>query len=84
MADFSFLYPKTANEVGKMSNSSWSSRGDELVKCPVDGCHHVGLIITKAHCRLEHGMTRDEVKKKYGFPERVILLKRSQVMGINE
>jgi len=65
--------------VGKMSNSSWSSRGDELVRCPVDGCGHVGLIITKAHCKLEHNMTRDEVKKKYGFPKRVILLKKSQI-----
>lgn len=60
-------------------NSSWSSKGDELVKCPVDGCNHVGIIITKAHCRLEHGMNRDEVKKKYGFPKRVVLLKRSQI-----
>jgi len=62
-----------------MENQSWSSKGDELVKCPVDGCDHVGIIITKAHCRLEHNMTRDEVKKKYGFPKRVILLKRSQI-----
>jgi len=62
-----------------MSNSSWSSKGDELVRCPVDGCGHVGLIITKVHCKLEHNMTRDEVKKKYGFPKRVILLKRSQI-----
>lgn len=64
-----------------MAISSWSSRGDELVKCPVDGYDHVGIIITKVHCRLEHNMTRDEVKKKYGFPKRVILLKRSQVVG---
>lgn len=77
--DFSFLYPKTAKEVGEMTNSSWSSKGDELVRCLVVGCDHVGIIITKAHCRLERNMTRDEVKKKYGFPERVILLKRSQV-----
>lgn len=64
-----------------MANSSWSSKGDELVRCPVVGCDHVGIIITKAHCKLEHKMTRDEIKKKYGFPERVILLKRSQVVG---
>lgn len=64
-----------------MANSSWNSMGDELVKCPVDGCHHIGQIITKAHCRIEHGMTRDEVRKKYGFPKRVIMLKRSQIEG---
>ena len=64
-----------------MTNPSWSSKGDELVKCPVDGCNHVGLIITKAHCKLEHNMARDKVRKKYGFPQRVIVLKPSQVAG---
>lgn len=63
--------------------NSWSSIGDELVKCPVDDCHHVGLIITKAHCRLEHNMSRNEVEKKYGYPKRVLVLKRSQILGGN-
>lgn len=65
----------------KMANSSWSSKGNELLKCPVESCNHIGQVITKVHCKLEHDMTRDEVKKKYGFPKRVIMLKPSQVAG---
>ncbi|MGE6516657.1 hypothetical protein [Lysinibacillus sphaericus] len=61
--------------------SSWHSVGDELVRCPVEGCCHIGIVITKAHCKIEHNMTRDEVSKKYGYPKRVRVLKESQVMG---
>lgn len=50
----------------------WGSAGTEMVKCPVEGCGHVGSIVTKVHCRLEHGMEREEVKEKYGFPKRII------------
>ncbi|BDH62148.1 hypothetical protein MTP04_22780 [Lysinibacillus sp. PLM2] len=57
--------------------NSWTSNGlDSVLQCPVPNCGHKGQIITKAHCRLAHEMTRDEVKKKYGMPYRVIVRKR--------
>ncbi|MET4560783.1 hypothetical protein ABIA69_001927 [Lysinibacillus parviboronicapiens] len=59
--------------------SSWNSIGDELVKCPVDGCDHIGHIITKVHCRMAHNMTRGEVRKKYGMPTRLITKSLRQV-----
>lgn len=59
---------------------SWHSVGDELVKCPVPGCGHIGIIITKVHCRMTHDMTRDEVGKQYGVPTRIITLKQNQTM----
>ena len=41
------------------------------VICPFPGCQHVGLLITKVHCRNVHGMERDELFKKYGNPKAV-------------
>jgi len=43
----------------------WSSKQGGYIKCPVDGCNHVGIIITSAHCRMAHNMTRTEVQTKY-------------------
>lgn len=50
----------------------WSSAGNEMIMCPHENCIHTGHVITKAHCRMEHGMEREEVQKLYGFPKRVI------------
>lgn len=48
----------------------WSSKSFEsMVVCPVPGCNHKGQIITKVHCRLVHGMEREEIGKKYGLPQ---------------
>lgn len=47
---------------GKMNNS---------VRCPVPGCGHIGSLISKIHCRTVHGMEREEVGKKYGYPEQL-------------
>jgi hypothetical protein len=51
---------------------NWSAMANERARCPVEGCIHVGDIITKAHLRLEHGMTREQVEKQCGRPYRVI------------
>lgn len=52
--------------------NSWSSTGlNSVLQCPVPGCGHKGQIITKAHCRMSHGMSREEIKKKYGMPIKV-------------
>lgn len=60
-------------------DTKWNAVGNEFLKCPVEGCDHIGKIITKAHCRIAHNMTRVEVWKKYGYPKRVISKK-----GVNQ
>lgn len=67
-----------------MAESYWNAKNGAFLKCPVDGCNHIGMIITKAHCRLEHGMTREEVRKKYGLPKNVSKLNPKQVEMIRE
>ena len=51
--------------------TSWYSPGmGASVKCPVEGCVHATTNgITKAHLRIEHGLTREETIEKYGYPE---------------
>lgn len=58
---------------------NWYAPSSELLKCPVPGCNHMGNIITKIHCRLEHGMTRDEVGIRYGMPKRVLTYSENQI-----
>lgn len=54
----------------KNVSTTWFAPGfDKSVICPVDGCGHAGNYISKVHCRFAHNMTRDEVQKKYGYPE---------------
>ena len=54
----------------KKVSKTWFAPGlEKSVICPVDGCDHAGQYISKAHCRIVHGMERDEVAKKYGYPE---------------
>lgn len=52
-----------------MTEPYWNAKHGEYIKCPVEGCKHFGIIITKAHCRVEHQMSREEVRRKYGLPK---------------
>lgn len=44
---------------------------NNLVRCPVPNCGHIGSFISKIHCRKAHGMEREEVGKKYGYPKQL-------------
>lgn len=48
-----------------------SSSNDKFVVCPVPECKHYAWIITKAHCRIAHGMEREEIAKRYGLPKEI-------------
>lgn len=52
-----------------MTEPYWNAKHGEYIKCPVEGCKHFGIVITKAHCRVEHQMSREEVRQKYGLPK---------------
>ncbi|MGE7985552.1 hypothetical protein [Lysinibacillus fusiformis] len=52
-----------------MTEPYWNAKQGEYVICPVEGCKHFGIVITKAHCRIEHQMSREEVRKRYAFPK---------------
>lgn len=67
-----------------MAKQYWSAKHGGYIKCPVEGCNHVGIIITTAHCRLEHGMTQEEVQKKYGLPTNVSKLNRKQIESMRK
>lgn len=54
-----------------MTGLYWSSTHGGYIKCPVEDCNHMGNVITAAHCRIEHGLTREEVMKKYGEPKNI-------------
>lgn len=41
---------------------------NNLVRCPVPDCGHIGSFISKIHCRDAHGMEREEVQELYGLP----------------
>ena len=51
-----------------ISKTFYSPGLGKQVKCPVDGCGHAGDGITKYHLRTAHGMTREEVVKRFGYP----------------
>lgn len=55
---------------GKLERSnSWYSLGSvSYLKCPFPDCNHIAEVMTKAHCRVAHGMEREEVKRLYGMP----------------
>lgn len=58
----------------------WSAKSFEnVVVCPVPGCHHQGGIITKVHCRTVHGMEREEIEKLYGLPQEKRLTKTKKL-----
>ncbi|GKV66730.1 MULTISPECIES: hypothetical protein [unclassified Sporosarcina] len=54
-------------EGGKRSNS-WHGPGISSLRCPYPECGHMAQIITKAHCRINHDMEREEIAEKYGYP----------------
>ena len=55
-------------EMESYPSESFFAGPRQMLGCPVEGCNHVGLVITKAHCRIEHGLERNEVVSKYGMP----------------
>lgn len=59
---------------GKQTNP-WYAAGSALVKCPVPNCGHAATIITKIHCRMAHGIEREEVGERYGLPSRMTMSK---------
>ncbi|WP_370041776.1 hypothetical protein [Lysinibacillus sp. RC79] len=65
-----------------MAEPYWSAKHGGYIKCPVEDCNHIGIIITTAHCRLAHNMTREEVRKKYGLPISVSKLNRKQIESL--
>lgn len=67
-----------------MNEKFWSAKLGGFIKCPVEDCNHIGIVITKAHCRLEHGMTRDEIRGKYGFPKIVSRLNSKQIESLKK
>ena len=54
--------------MGKSNLHPWYASPNQYLQCPVEGCVHVGVIITKAHLRVAHSKTRDEVAESYGVP----------------
>jgi len=62
-----------------MSEPFWNAKQGALIQCPVKNCGHVGVVITKAHCRIMHGMTRAEIEAEYGLPNTVSKLNRKQI-----
>lgn len=66
-------------------SNSWHSPGiGILLRCPIPGCAHTGNIITKVHCRNEHGMERDEVGEKYGMPFKIDLDMQKRFENLKE
>lgn len=55
------------NISGKQSNV-WHAAGSAVIRCPHPDCGHTAPIITKAHCRIHHGMEREEIAEQYGYP----------------
>ena len=49
----------------------WYGQRNNPVLCPVPDCGHVGSFISKVHCRRVHGMEREEVGEKYGYPKEI-------------
>lgn len=63
--------PGQRQKVNGDRSSSWSATTGWIM-CPVPDCWHKGNIITKAHCRMAHGMEREVVKSKYGMPIKLV------------
>lgn len=67
-----------------MTEPYWNAKHGGYLKCPVEECNHIGIVITKAHCRLVHGMTREELHKEYGFPKNVSKLNKKQIESLKK
>lgn len=63
----------------RRSGEYWSLGGKEKVMCAVPGCGHVGDGITKAHCKVAHNISRDEVTELHGMPYRIIQVNMSNL-----
>lgn len=57
----------------RKNSNTWSSHANEYVRCPYPNCTHIGTMTTKLHCRIEHGMDRETIGKKYWMPTRIIM-----------
>ena len=68
------------NNEGIRVSDSYSSDSSSYVQCAFPGCGHQGEIITKLHCRINHGMERDEITRLYGMP--TIVGRKSGFLGI--
>jgi hypothetical protein len=45
---------------------------NKMFKCPVPGCDHViSDMLTNNHCETAHGMSKEQVLKKYGEPKKL-------------
>ena len=64
-----------------MISNTWFAGTNKGLCCPVPGCTHTGEVITKAHCRIVHGMERETVRKKYGMP--VIVESKGEIISHN-
>lgn len=65
---------------GLKVSDSYSSDHSSYLKCSYPGCSHQCEILTKYHCRSEHGMEREEITKMYGMP--TIVARKSGFLGI--
>ena len=65
----------------EMISNNWFAGTNKGLKCPVEGCNHVGEVITKAHCRIVHGMEREEVRKRYGMP--IVVESKGEIVSHN-
>lgn len=59
------------SEREKLKLDPFYGKQNNSVRCPVPDCGHIGLMITKARCRIAHGMERDEIAKLYGYPKQI-------------
>lgn len=59
-------------ELGSLRNKNpWYGANGGTVMCPYPECGHIGSIITKIHCRIEHEMEREEIGNLYGPPKEI-------------
>lgn len=49
----------------------WYGKQNNQVLCPVPDCGHTGSFISKVHCRLNHGMEREEIEELHGLPKQL-------------
>ena len=65
----------------KTMSAYWFAGTNKGLKCPVEGCNHVGEVITKAHCRIVHGMEREQVRERYGMP--IVVESKGEIVSHN-
>lgn len=66
--------------MGKRTKNPFAGK----VKCPHPNCDHIGELITKVHCRMHHGMEREELFAQYGQPQSLTIdpIRRRENMKI--